>query len=95
MKMKRYKLLLVGLSFLLLIVGCDNSTEAHCCYIPTITELNLSNCEYNYGKWNCIDSVITAIQWSAGSQDVAIDSVLYFVDDILINKTEIDPFLYI
>ena len=81
------------LIILLLIVGCEK--EPLCCYIPHITELFLTNCEFNYGEWNCIDSVITTIRWDAGSQDVAIDSVLYFVDDILINKTEIDPFLYI
>ena len=89
--MLRKKLLII----LLLIVGCDHSTEPECCYIPHTTELYLTNCEFNYGEWNCIDSVITTIRWDKGSQDVAIDSVLYFVDDILVKKTEINPFLYI
>ena len=88
------KLLLLAL----LVVGCKETLEPEdefCCYVPPETELNLSNCEYNYGKWNCIDSVLTEIQWAAGSQDIAIDSVLYYVDDILVKKTEINPFLYI
>ena len=86
------KLLLIALR----IVGCDIFKEDEiCCYIPIITELNLNNCEYNYSEWNCIDSVITALQWDAGSQDVAIDSVIYFVDDIFVKKAEIDPFLYV
>ena len=86
------------LLFALLVVGCDIFGEEEdeiCCYIPPTAELYLNNCEYNYGKWNCIDSVLTEIQWTAGSQVIAIDSVLYYVDDILVKKTEIDPFLYI
>ena len=86
------KLLLIAL----LIVGCGIFEEDEiCCYIPPTSDLYLTNCEYNYGKWNCIDSVLTEIQWTAGSQVIAIDSVLYYVDDILVKKTEIDPFLYI